>query len=58
MKKLLLAALIAAPALGFAAGPELVSNGSFEQCSGAGFSGYAKVEAGSAALTKPAPARS
>jgi choice-of-anchor C domain-containing protein len=51
MNKLILAALIAAPALSFAASTELVVNGSFEQYSGASFSGFAKVAAGSAAIT-------
>jgi choice-of-anchor C domain-containing protein len=51
MNKLLLAALIAAPALSFAAGPELVVNGSFEQYSGASFSGFAKLAAGATELT-------
>ncbi|MCV2353087.1 choice-of-anchor C family protein [Paucibacter sp. B2R-40] len=51
MKKLLLAALIAAPALSFAAGTELVVNGSFEQYSGTSFSGFANIAAGSSVLT-------
>ncbi|WP_310390079.1 choice-of-anchor C family PEP-CTERM protein [Roseateles sp.] len=51
MKKLILAALIAAPALSFAAGPEMVVNGSFEQYSGASFNGFAKLAAGASELT-------
>ena len=52
MNKSFLIALLAAPAMSFAAGPELVTNGSFEAYAGTAFiSGYAKVSAGAGSLT-------
>ncbi len=52
MNKSFLIALIAAPAMSFAAGTELVKNGSFEDYAGAAFTtGFSNVAAGSSVLT-------